>query len=59
MKMTQIMIIKEVVILKEEDKIDLEEENQEEMTLMRNMMTKMNMIQKMIQKIKRKLKIDK
>ena len=59
MKMTQIMIIKEVVILKEVDKIDLEEENQEEMTLMRNMMTKMNMIQKMIQKIKRKLKIDK
>ena len=53
MKMIQIMIIKEV------DKIDLEVENQREMTLMRNMMTKMIMIQKMIQKIKRKLKIDK
>lgn len=53
------MIIKEVVILKEVDKIDLEVENQRGMTLMRNMMTKMIMIQKMIQKIKRKLKIDK
>jgi len=59
MKMIQIMIIKEVVILKEVDKIDLEVENQRGMTLMRNMMTKMIMIQKMIQKIKRKLKIDK
>ena len=59
MKMTQIMIIKEVVTSKEEDKIDLEEGNQEEMTLMLNMMIRMIMIQKMIQKIKRKLKIDK
>ncbi len=59
MKMTQITIIKEVVISKEEDKIDLEQENQGEMTLMLNMMIRMNMIQKTIQKIKRKLKIDK
>jgi hypothetical protein len=59
MKMTQITIIKEVVISKEEDKIDLEQENQGEMTLMLNMMIRMIMIQKTIQKIKRKLKIDK
>lgn len=59
MKMTQIMIIKEVATSKEEDKIDLEEGNQEEMTLMLNMMIRMIMIQKTIQKIKRKLKIDK
>ena len=59
MKMTQITIIKEVVISKEEDKIDLELENQGEMTLMLNMMIRMIMIQKTIQKIKRKLKIDK
>ena len=59
MKMTQIMIIKEEATSKEEDKIDLEEGNQEEMTLMLNMMIRMIMIQKTIQKIKRKLKIDK
>jgi hypothetical protein len=59
MKMTQIMIIKEEVILKVADKIDLEEENQEVMKLMLNMMTRMITIQKTIQKIKRKLKIDK
>jgi len=57
--MTQIMIIKEVATSKEEDKKDLEEGNQEEMTLMLIMMIRMIMIQKMIQKIKRKLIIDK
>jgi len=59
MKMIQIMIIKEVATSKEEDKKDLEQGNQEEMTLMLIMMIRMIMIQKMIQKIKRKLIIDK
>lgn len=59
MKMTQIMIIKEVATSKEEDKKDLEQGNQEEMTLMLIMMIRMIMIQKKIQKIKRKLIIDK